>query len=499
MPILKGFGVFPNQEADRALVFGDSPYTLLQNDAVLRWNTAGGNCVQQLPDIATANEAFRQTLYYICKTSADVNTLTVRPFAGNTIGGIAGDLVITAASTVLIYASSTTLDWVVLVTPFVAASLPISALTGATPEELMFGSALGGVEQDPRWYIDPIAGELHAESDTFIDDILLANDFTFTGLAGDIHTIGGADQRILVEVASWDMDTEFTNLGTSILTSADGDYEARISNAAGILLSQTTFDATYIELFDETIRLQSFGDVEVFSLTMNDTAITLEEETGGVSLALSETGVVGLGDFSFTALDGGGASISLIGGSDRISLDSGNGQEVLVDGGGNSILLTNTLGGGSFLDVGSDYIDMGLNGDAGITINPGLITFEATTGGNEMFIEPGQVTVDVDLSILGNASFGSNILGNIILGDSIPTEIFSGCLAVGFPNTEPLGINEDMALLYAKDIAAGRATLALETEESVAVEAQAAGTHTLTAWLNLAGVMTKFKFLLVAG
>lgn len=154
MTILDGFGTFPIKEQDKALSFADSGYTLLQNDAVLRWNTSGGSCVCNLPDLSTAPDVFRQSLYYLCKTSSDGNSLSITPFAGDTIGGVGAPIIIAGVQSVLLYASSTTNDWIVLVAPLGVAPIPFTAITGLAPQELLFGGALGGIDQSTELLFD---------------------------------------------------------------------------------------------------------------------------------------------------------------------------------------------------------------------------------------------------------------------------------------------------------------------------------------------------------
>lgn len=90
-------------------VFADSPYTATSNDLILLWNTAGGNCIQNLPDINTV----RNQVLFITKRSSDGNTVTIDPNGAQTIGGDA-TLVLPVIATAMIIAPPTGTDWIIL-------------------------------------------------------------------------------------------------------------------------------------------------------------------------------------------------------------------------------------------------------------------------------------------------------------------------------------------------------------------------------------------------
>jgi hypothetical protein len=82
---------------------------------------------------------------------------------------------------------------------------------------------------------------------------------------------------------------------------------------------------------------------------------------------------------------------------------------------------------------------------------------------------------------------------NYILGATTAGATAAKCLALTNSATAPT-TSADLAHLYAKDIAAGRATLAYYTEEAVAVDVGLASTHSHIIWIN----GTKYKLMLVA-
>lgn len=87
----------------------NTPYTSLATDLFLLWDTSGGNCVQNLPAIASV----RNQILLIAKTTNDANTLTIDPNAAETIGN-APTLVLGAQATAMIYAPSLGTNWIVL-------------------------------------------------------------------------------------------------------------------------------------------------------------------------------------------------------------------------------------------------------------------------------------------------------------------------------------------------------------------------------------------------
>lgn len=106
----------PGQLLSRDVVktFADTNYLLLATDQGVRWNTAGGNCVQRLPSLATV----RGQTFPIIKQTSDANTLTITPDAANSIAdnalGVSLVLAGGAARTASLYAPLTGVDWVVL-------------------------------------------------------------------------------------------------------------------------------------------------------------------------------------------------------------------------------------------------------------------------------------------------------------------------------------------------------------------------------------------------
>ena len=145
MPSLGTFGQFGMKEPNTQRAFIDSPYTILQNDNITTWDTSGGACVCSLPNINQSPNAFRTSLFWITKTTGDANTVTVVPFPGNTING-QPSLVLSTKGSVLLYAKNTGVDWEVLSLGF-GASIPASAISGLVPQQVLFGSGTGGIQQ----------------------------------------------------------------------------------------------------------------------------------------------------------------------------------------------------------------------------------------------------------------------------------------------------------------------------------------------------------------
>lgn len=138
MALLGFFGTTGMKEQSRVLGFGDSGYVPLQNDAVLLWDTSAGNVILQLPPINTAPFVFRQSLYYVAKTTTDANTITILPSVGDTIRGGASE-VITSAGAVLLYAPNTGNDWTIL-SNFDPSPVGPGDVLGLVPLQVLFGA-----------------------------------------------------------------------------------------------------------------------------------------------------------------------------------------------------------------------------------------------------------------------------------------------------------------------------------------------------------------------
>lgn len=95
----------------------------------------------------------------------------------------------------------------------------------------------------------------------------------------------------------------------------------------------------------------------------------------------------------------------------------------------------------------------------------------------------------LNLTVTGKVSISSNLLVGQLSEGTDGDQI----LVLANTATEPLD-SLDVAQLYAKDITAGRATLATFVEESVNVDAALVSTHSIIEWIN--GV--KYKRMLVA-
>ena len=96
---------------DVTKTFADTGYTSTPTDLIIIWDTSGGNCVQNLPDINTV----RGQILFIRKNTTDANTLTIDANGAQTIDG-ALTFVLPGGSrgTAMIYATDTTSNWVVL-------------------------------------------------------------------------------------------------------------------------------------------------------------------------------------------------------------------------------------------------------------------------------------------------------------------------------------------------------------------------------------------------
>lgn len=89
-------------------VFADSGYTSTPTDQAILWDTSGGPCIQNLPDINTV----RRQVLYISKTNMG-NPLTIDPNGAQTINN-AGTLALVVRSTAQLYAPPTGTNWIIL-------------------------------------------------------------------------------------------------------------------------------------------------------------------------------------------------------------------------------------------------------------------------------------------------------------------------------------------------------------------------------------------------
>lgn len=64
-------------------VFADSPYTAAASGKVIKWDTSGGNVVQNLPAAAGVPGA----IFTVVKTTSDANTVTLTPNGAEKING----------------------------------------------------------------------------------------------------------------------------------------------------------------------------------------------------------------------------------------------------------------------------------------------------------------------------------------------------------------------------------------------------------------------------
>jgi hypothetical protein len=63
--------------------FANTPYTAAASGKIVKWDTSGGNCVQNLPAAAGVPGA----IFTIVKTTADANTVTITPNGSEKING----------------------------------------------------------------------------------------------------------------------------------------------------------------------------------------------------------------------------------------------------------------------------------------------------------------------------------------------------------------------------------------------------------------------------
>lgn len=94
--------------SDVEKVFGDSPYTSLPTDEVIRWTTTGGDCVQALPPIADV----RGQVLEITKETTDAHLVTINPDGAETIEGQTTK-VLGVRSSIRIFAPLSGTDWAI--------------------------------------------------------------------------------------------------------------------------------------------------------------------------------------------------------------------------------------------------------------------------------------------------------------------------------------------------------------------------------------------------
>lgn len=271
MTLLGGFGTFPNKQENTPLTFAESGYTPLQNDAVITIDTSGGAFTLNLPDIDQAPMVFRQSLYYISKTTADANTLTISPFGADTIGGLAADLDLTTVESVLLYAPNGGNDWVVLGR---GSAGPV-VVSGLIPQEFVFGSPLGFIDQTSGFTYDPALNRLQFLGSPLgftaftIGNTNAANapEFSVQNFVGDNSRIYATNQDGVLALLSVDSVAGVLTAGVTgdfcdeVLFSAGASgTKARLD---GPLVKVGTVDATEVEVGRTGQTIEARGNLRV--------------------------------------------------------------------------------------------------------------------------------------------------------------------------------------------------------------------------------------------
>lgn len=156
----------------------------------------------------------------------------------------------------------------------------------------------------------------------------------------------------------------------------------------------------------------------------------------------------------------------------------------------NKSVQTNTL---TIDPAGADTID----GEATkvLSSNESVLLYAPSAGTDWRILGTYSETPTYRNLIVSGAGDTLNVDDNVVVGATAAGTDAENVLALSNNATEPTTF-VDLVQLYASDIAAGRATLALQTEENAAIDVVADSTHTLTIFVNLAGVKTAARLLL---
>lgn len=177
------------------------------------------------------------------------------------------------------------------------------------------------------------------------------------------------------------------NVYGSLFTNVISHYDS-ITGAVQIISGDAD---CYIEVNNSSIEISAIGNdinVEAGLLTL----LTNVSVAGNLA---------GIGDFSYTASDGGGAYISIVGNSDLVELNSSAGQSIRVDGGANNITLTaaDTFVVGSLSGIG-DLFHYETENLAYLTVQDGNVSMTPYGGTTGFYMTTSEIKMEWE--------FGSN-------------------------------------------------------------------------------------------